>query len=151
MGSMAAAINKFGQDAVESVLFMLQELEHRGADTIQIATPTSKVMAKSLQELKKKKIFSSIAVGHNSSRPFPEESQPVILKKDYALAFEGHLFPPSETSDTDAVARVLESEPQNHRGARPVRSLSTLYRGKRDNLRTGIRAQSIMDAWNQAH
>jgi len=114
MGSIAAAINKLGQDAVALVLLMLQELEHRGADTIQIATPTSTATAKSIQELKNKQLLSNIAVGNSLSHYFPEESQPVILKKDYALAFEGHLFPPSETSDTDAVACMLESEPHRN-------------------------------------
>jgi len=114
MGGIAAAVNKRSEDAVSTVLLMLQELEHRGADFFQVATPISTVTAKSLQELENQKLFSSIAIGQNFSRILSEGSQPMILGKDCALAFEGHLFPPSQTSDTDEVARELESKPQRN-------------------------------------
>jgi len=112
MGGMAAALNKRGEDAVSSVLLMLQELEHRGADVIQVATPTSTMTAETPRELKNTKMCSDTAVGHNFSRTFPEESPPTILRKGYALAFEGRLFSPSETSDINTVVRELEPEPQ---------------------------------------
>jgi len=126
MGGIAAALNKLGEDAVSPVLLMLQELEHRGANFIQVATPISAIAAKPLQELKNKKMFSNIAVGHNFSRILQEEKQPTVLRKEYRMTFEGYLFPPSGASDTDAVARELGSEPERN-AERIVRKLDGSY------------------------
>jgi asparagine synthase (glutamine-hydrolysing) len=112
MGSIAAAFNKLGQGAVELVFFMLQELDNRGVDRVQITTPTSAVIVKSLQELKNKRILSNIAVGNSLLNYFSEENPSVVMKKGYALAFEGRLFSSSVTSDANEVARVLKSEPE---------------------------------------
>jgi asparagine synthase (glutamine-hydrolysing) len=116
MGGIAASINKHGEDAVTQVLTILQQLEHRGADVTQIATPTSTFTAKSIQELKNKKILSNIAIGQNFSRTLPEEKQTMVVKKDYVLALEGHLFPPSKTSDPEEIAQELGQEPQRNAG-----------------------------------
>jgi len=111
MGVIAAAINKRGEDTVSSVLLMLKQLTHRGADVFHIATPTSKVTGKSLSELETKKLVSNTAVGHNpspiSSR---EKHQPIMLGKNCVLVFEGHIFPPSKTSDIDEVALCLKPD-----------------------------------------
>lgn len=114
MGGIAAAISKHGENAGAQVLTMLQQLEHRGADLIQIATPTSTVTAKSIQEFKNKEILSNIAIGQNFLRLIPEKNQTIVVKKDYALAFDGHLFPPSKTSDTQEIERELEQDPQEN-------------------------------------
>jgi asparagine synthase (glutamine-hydrolysing) len=114
MGGIAAAITKHGENAGTQVLTMLQQLEHRGADTIQIATPISTVTAKSIQELKNKKMLSKIAIGQNFSRLTPEKDQTKAVEKEYALAFEGHLFPPSKTSDTEEIQQELKQEPQEN-------------------------------------
>jgi len=112
MGGIAAALSKGGEDAVSSVLLMLQKLEHRGADTIRVATPITAVSAKSLQELRDKRIFSSIAVGHSVSHALREEGKPTVLRREYALAFEGHLCPSSKASDTNESVDELGSEPE---------------------------------------
>jgi asparagine synthase (glutamine-hydrolysing) len=111
MGAIAAALNKQGENTVPLVITMLKELSHRGADTIQIATHTSIDIAKTIQELQNKKILSDTAVGITLSQQIPE-NQRIILKKGYALALEGHLFPPSKTSDTEEIANELEPKPQ---------------------------------------
>jgi len=119
MGGIAAALNKRGEDAVSTVLLMLKQLTHRGADVFHVATPTSTVMGKSLSELQTKKLVSNIAVGHNSSPIFSgEKHQTVLQEKNYAFVFEGQLFPPSKTSNIDEVARCLK--PDFQKGARNI-------------------------------
>lgn len=111
MGGIAAALNKRGENAVSTVLLMLKQLTHRGADIFHVATPNSTVTSKSLNDFETKKLVSNIAVGQNSlpisSR---ERHQTVLQEKNYAFVFEGRLFPPSKTSDIDEVARCLEPD-----------------------------------------
>jgi len=119
MGGIAAALNKHGEDAVSSVLIMLRQLTHRGADVFHVATPTSTVTSKSLNELQTKKLVSNTAVGQNSSPiSLRENHQPVLLEKNAALIFEGRLFPPSRTSDIHELARCLKPNPQ--KGAKNI-------------------------------
>jgi len=119
VGGIAAALDKRGEDAVPSVLLMLKQLTHRGADNFHVATPTSKVAVKSLRELQTKKLVSNTAIGHNfSSISSKEKHQPVLLEKNYALVFEGRLFPPSKTSNINEVAHCLE--PNFQRNAKNI-------------------------------
>jgi len=64
-------------------------------------------------------LVSNIAVGH-SSLPISskERHQPALLGKNYALVFEGRLFPPSKTSNIDEVASCLK--PDFQRGAKNI-------------------------------
>jgi asparagine synthase (glutamine-hydrolysing) len=119
VGGIAAALNKHGEDAVASVLLMLKQLTHRGAEVFYVATSTSTVTGKSLGELQTKRLVSNIAVGHNSSLIFSgQRHQTVLQEKNYAFVFEGRLFPPSKNSDIDEVARCLE--PEFQKGARNI-------------------------------
>jgi len=111
MGGIAAALDKRGQDAVQAVILMLKQLTHRGADVFHVATPNSAVVRKSLSELQPNVLVSNTAVGHNSSPISTREKHQIILsEKDYALAFEGQLFPPSKTSDIHEIAHRLKPD-----------------------------------------
>jgi len=110
MGGIAAALNKRGEDAVSLVLLMLGRLAHRGTELFHVATPTSTIASKSLDELQTKELISNTAVGHNSSLISWREKYRSILRGDYALVFEGHLFPLSKTSDIDQVVCMLKPD-----------------------------------------
>jgi len=126
MGGIVAALDKRSKDAVSSVLVMLKQLEHRGTDVFQVATPTSAVSSKSLDKLQTKKLVSNIAVGHNFVPISKENPQPVMLENNQALVFEGRLFPPSKTSDIDEVTRCLRSDLQKGAG-KIIRKLDGSY------------------------
>jgi len=117
MGAIAAALNKHDEDAVSLVLLMLKQLTHRGADFFHVATPTSIMKGKFLGQLETKKCVSNTAVGQYPSPVFSREKhQPIILEKNCTLVFEGHLYPPSKTSDAQEVAQCLK--PHFQRGTR---------------------------------
>jgi len=119
VGGIAAALNKRGEDAVSTVLLMLAQLTHRGADVFHVATPTSTVTGKSLNELQTQKLASNVAIGHNSSLSFSRERhQAVLPEKNYTVVLEGHLFLSSKTSDIHEVARCLK--PDFQKGAKGV-------------------------------
>jgi len=109
MGAIVAAIDKHGEEAVSLVLLMLKQLTHRGADVFHVATPTSIMKGKFLSQLETKKCVSKTAVGQYPSPVFSREKhQPIILEKNCTFVFEGHLYPPSKTSDAQEVAQCLK-------------------------------------------
>lgn len=112
MGGLAAAITKHGENAVKPVLLMLQELRHRGVQTIQIATPNSTVIGQTFQELEKQRISSNVIVGRNCSSTLLKESQHAVLKESHTLTVDGLLISPSKNFATQEIANELELSPQ---------------------------------------
>jgi asparagine synthase (glutamine-hydrolysing) len=101
MGAIAAAVNKQDEDAVSAVIEMLKQLEHRGADSVSLAMPTSTRESPSINEFEATRLTSSIAAGQSHSFHVAKKRYlPDLLKKrGCQLLFEGQLFPPTQTFD----------------------------------------------------
>ncbi|MFQ6064064.1 MAG: asparagine synthase-related protein [Candidatus Bathyarchaeia archaeon] len=111
---MAAAVNKKGENAVPTVLSMLNQLRHRGTDAHGVATPNSTNTANSIEQLTIRNMNSSVAIGHDLSCILPEDHPQPVLGENFALAFEGRLFPPSDVPDVDVILEILRSDPQKN-------------------------------------
>ncbi|KPV64390.1 MAG: asparagine synthetase B [Candidatus Bathyarchaeota archaeon BA2] len=116
MGAIAAAVNKRGENAVPKAIAMLKELTHRGVDAHGVATPTSAVTAKSIEEIAVQNISSSVALGHNLSCILPRDRPQPVQGKGFTLAFEGRLFPSTSLPDVDEVMERLGLNPQRNAG-----------------------------------
>ncbi len=114
MGAIAAAVNKKDEDAVPTVLSMLKQLEHRGTDVHGVATSNSTRTANSIKQIAIKNMSSDIALGYNLSRILPKDSPQPVLAENFALAFEGRLFPPSGVSNVNVILKMLGSDPQKN-------------------------------------
>jgi len=115
MGAIAAALNKRGENTVPLVITMLEQLIHRGNDAHEIATPTTAASAKSLNELKRHvNMVSDIAIGRNMSSIISREIEQSLMTKNYALTFEGRLYPSSATSNLNQIANRLGNSPQKN-------------------------------------
>ena len=117
MGAIVAVVNKGGENAVPNVVIMLRELTHRGVDAHGVATPSSTTTAKSIEDMKIEKLSSPVALGHNLSRIFSRDHPQPLLGEDFALVFEGHLFPLSGASEVDEIREKLELRPQRNAGS----------------------------------
>lgn len=117
MGAIAAVVNKRGENAVPSVVIMLRELKHRGVDAHGVATPSSTTTVKSIEDMKIENLNSPVALGHNLSRIFSRDHPQPLLSDDFALVFEGHLFPTSGASEVDEALKKLKLEPQRNAGS----------------------------------
>lgn len=115
MGAIAAVVNKKGENSVPSVTIMLGELKHRGIEAQAVATPNLIAKVKSTEEIKN--LSSPIVLGHNLSRIFPRDRVQPVLGDNFALVFEGHLFPLSNTSEVEQVLEKLNGEPQRNAGS----------------------------------
>ncbi len=117
MGAIVAAVNKKGENAVPTVLYMLKQLKHRGTDAHGVATPNSTKTANSIEQMTIKNMSSDVALGHNFSHILPEDRPQPVLSENFTLAFEGRLFPPSGVSDVDVILQMLGSDPQKNANA----------------------------------
>jgi asparagine synthase (glutamine-hydrolysing) len=110
MGAMVTAVDRKGKNAVPKVVAMLKELTHRGADAHGVATPNSVRMTRSIEDLSVENINSSIALGHNLSQVILRDRPQPVLGDDFALVFEGRLFPSSKMSEVDNVVKRLRGD-----------------------------------------
>lgn len=108
MGAMAVAVDKTGENVVPKVVFMLKALTHRGADAHGVATPNSVRVTKTIKEVPIESINSSVALGHNLSRTVSKDHPQPVLGDDFALVFEGRLFPSPNLSEVDQVLERLD-------------------------------------------
>ncbi|RLI47644.1 hypothetical protein DRO69_00020 [Candidatus Bathyarchaeota archaeon] len=108
MGAIAVAVDKTGENVVPTVVLMLKELTHRGADVHGVATPNSVRRAKKIEEISIENINSSVALGHNLSRILSNDRPQPVLGDDFALVFEGRLFPSPNLSEVDQILEQLK-------------------------------------------
>lgn len=108
MGSVVAALDKKGRDVSEAISDMLIELRHRGHSTYGIASSTRLFYAKNTQELKNTKLNTSVAIGHNYSRIFLHEKEQPLLTNNFAIVFDGRIYPFHGKSELEKVMEVLE-------------------------------------------
>ena len=132
MGALVAAVTKKGRPAAPIVVAMLKELTHRGADSHGVATPDSLIIAESLKEIKPEKLDSKVSLGHNLSRFSPRDRPQPVLGDDFALVFEGRIYPPPRLSEADEVAEMLQASSRSAHKRRGktdaiVRSLDGSY------------------------
>ncbi len=116
MGAMATALDRKDENVVPKVAAMLKELTHRGADAHGVATPNSVRIARSIEELSLENINSTVALGQNLSKVVLRDRPQPVLGDDFALVFEGRLFPTPNVSEVDHVAKRLRGNPQKKAG-----------------------------------
>jgi len=98
MGAIAAAMSKHDDDVVPLVIIMLEALIHRGSSSHEVITPSSVFSTKSFDELRKKSdASSSVCIGRDISKT-GWHYEPIRSKDDdYAIIFEGEVFPQHPT------------------------------------------------------
>jgi asparagine synthase (glutamine-hydrolysing) len=108
MGAMAAVVDKKGGNAVPTIVAMLKRLMHRGTDAHGVAAQTSVEVAQSFEELENTNLNSDIAIGYNLSSVTSRDMPQPVLGNDYALVFDGRLFPSHEESSLEEVSSRLK-------------------------------------------
>ncbi len=114
MGALVAAVDRKGENAVPTVVAMLEELTHRGVDAHGIATSSSAITTESIEDIATKNINSSVALGHNLSRIFSKDQPQPIQGDGFTLVFEGRLFPSTNLSDVEQIAEKLGPNPKRN-------------------------------------
>lgn len=118
MGAMATVVESKEEDAVPKVVAMLKELVHRGNHAHGVATPNSVRIVKTIEELCAEKAESNTALGHNLSQVVVGDRPQPVLGDDFALIFEGRMFPSPNMSEVDHVLKELKGDP--HKKAKSI-------------------------------
>ncbi|MCW4018588.1 MAG: asparagine synthetase B [Candidatus Bathyarchaeota archaeon] len=107
MKTTIAVLDKWGANAVESVVSVLAKISTEGTTCFELSTPEKRVATKNTEELLAEKIDSPVAVGSASAMPQRNEI-PVLKTQDAAVVFEGRIYPPP----TNALAEVITAKIQ---------------------------------------
>lgn len=110
MGAIAAVLNKRGENAVDTLVTMMKALEHRGNDAFGIASATSIVIAESLDEIASIKFTSDVVLGYNLTKILPTDKPQPISGKDFALVFEGRLYPLTSMPNINKMPEKFEHD-----------------------------------------
>jgi asparagine synthase (glutamine-hydrolysing) len=121
MGALVAAVNRKGENAVPTVVSMLQELRHRGNDGHGIATSASATTATTIKELETNDYISSIALGHNLSSILPWDKPQPVHCNGFTVVFEGRMFPSPNLPDLPEVKKFVEML-----GSNPMRTAGNI-------------------------
>jgi len=107
MGALAAAVHKRGGNAYELVVEMLRETVHRGNDAHGVASSKSFSITESIEALPIEETSSPAALGYNLSKTLPEDKPQPVVQEDFALVFEGRIFPRQKPSDVEVAVETL--------------------------------------------
>ncbi len=108
MGTLAAVINRKGENATQTAAAMLKIMNHGNAAAFGMASSQAMRTEKNPDALQDLDIDSHIIVGYLFSRTLDQDGPQPIQLDNAALVFEGRLFPPvAELSDAEAVATRL--------------------------------------------
>jgi asparagine synthase (glutamine-hydrolysing) len=114
VGAIVAVLAKKRKNVVPITVMMLKELEHRGDDGYGLATPVSATSAKTFENLSTTNLRYNVAVGHNFSDMLPRDKPQPIQAENFAVVFEGRLYPspePPELSEVDVAVDAFASNP----------------------------------------
>jgi asparagine synthase (glutamine-hydrolysing) len=110
MGALIAVAGKTGENVFAPATKMLEVLSHRGGGYFGVASAETVIVKKTLEELRRESIASTVLIGHNDVKLFPNgEGQP-IRSKNCTFIFEGRLFPSPTGEDARFAASQATTE-----------------------------------------
>lgn len=114
MGSLVAVVNRKGKDVFDRATAMLEALKHRGSDAFGIASSSSLVSGPTPINIREAGFNSPGLIGHGLARNSSTNTSQPVRARDFALVFEGQVFPiPQEGS-----VNLVEEELRNIEGIR---------------------------------
>lgn len=94
MKTVAAVIDKKGENAVKEVAVMLDVLGRRGADSFCIATPNNTAIESSLERLPVEEFESSTALGHVFLKILAGDAPQLAQFEKSTILFDGRIYNP---------------------------------------------------------
>lgn len=115
MGAITAVISKKNQNVAKKAVTMLKMLKHKGAETFGLASPTTVIIRKSIEDLQDKDPSSPILIGNVFSKILtPDIPQPIKFHEG-TFVFEGRIY--SLNMKFSSAKFVAEKLNQNLRNA----------------------------------
>lgn len=93
MGGLISLTSKEGEDVSSAALIMLETINHRGLDASGIASPSTRIMGKSVEDLRRKPICSDSLIGYNFAKILPRDAPQPLHVSGASIVFDGRIFP----------------------------------------------------------
>jgi asparagine synthase (glutamine-hydrolysing) len=115
MGAITAIVSKKNENVAKTAVTMLKMLNHKDAETFGLASPTTVIIRKSIEDLQDKDPSSPILIGHIFSKILTsDKTQPIKFDKG-TFVFEGRIY--SLSTEFSSVEFITEKLNQNLRNA----------------------------------
>lgn len=111
MGSITAAVSKKNENVAKTAATMLKMLKHKGAETCGLASPTTVITGKSIEDLQDKEPSSPVLIGHVSSKILMSDMPQLIKLDSGTFVFEGRIY--SVNTEFSSLEFVTEKLNQN--------------------------------------
>jgi asparagine synthase (glutamine-hydrolysing) len=109
LGALVAIIDQTKQgNVVPYAIQMMRSLASRGSDSFGLATADGLLLHESLNRLSDSRVHSTAAIGYNLNQIFSKDIPQPLLHGDLGFAFEGRIYPTSETSDCRKALSLAE-------------------------------------------
>jgi len=111
MGAIIAVISKKNENVAKTAVTMLKMVEHKGAETFGLASPTTATIRKSIEDLQDKDPNSPVLIGHVFSKILTSDIPQPIKFHEGTFVFEGRIY--SLNTEFSSVEFVTDKLNQN--------------------------------------
>lgn len=111
MGAITAIVSKKNENVAKTAVTMLKMVEHKGAETFGLASPTTVIIRKSIGDLQDKDPSSPVLIGHVFSKILMSDIPQPIKFHEGTFVFEGRIY--SLNTDFSSVEFTVEKLNQN--------------------------------------
>jgi asparagine synthase (glutamine-hydrolysing) len=113
MGSITAVVSKKNENVAKKAVTMLRMVEHKGAETFGLASPTTVIIRKSIGDLQDKEPSSPVLIGHVFSKILmSDKPQPIKLDNE-TFVFEGRIYSLNTEFSSEFVTEKLNQNLEN--------------------------------------
>jgi asparagine synthase (glutamine-hydrolysing) len=114
MGGIIVVVSKKNGNVAKTAVTMLRMVEHKGAETFGLASPTTVIIRKSIEDLQDKDPSSPILIGHVSSKILMSDIPQPIKFHEGTFVFEGRIYSlNTEFSSVEFTAEKLNQNLEN--------------------------------------
>lgn len=111
MGGIIAVVSKKNENVAKTAVTMLKMIEHKGAETFGLASPTTVIIRKTIEDLQDKDPNSPILIGNVFSKILISDKPQPIRLHEGTFVFEGRIY--SLNTEFSSVELVTEKLNQN--------------------------------------
>lgn len=115
MGEITAIVSKKNANVAKTAVTMLKIVEHKSAETFGLASPTTVIIRKSIEDLQDKDPSSPILIGHAFSKILISDIPQPTKFDNGTFVFEGRIY--SLNTELSSMEFVTEKLNQNLRNA----------------------------------
>ena len=114
MGAITAVVSKKNENVAKTAVTMLKMLKHKDVETFGLASPTTMIIRKTIEDLQDKGLSSPVLIGHVFSKILMSDMPQPIIFHEGTFVFEGRIYSlNTEFSSMEFVTEKLNQKLEN--------------------------------------